>query len=491
MIHFYQNKRRWWAQLFFLIIAYLLSRFNNLDRELASEEGFFLIPGRNFFEHRGYFARFGEFLNTTDHVNPFHKPPLASLFLGVFSFLSHDGIAGARLVPFLSGLFVCLLPFCVTSSWQPSVIVLVAPFFYAASSHMQTDPTVGLVGYSLVLIYWVSIFQGRRNIFPLLLGASFLWLGKIEIAIIAGAASVATILLIDKKTRKHALKDVAVCNFFGLVLFTMCSWLLGLTAGFPFRKSVFEVFGTIFRISAGLKFSFGTLLELLGIIRDQCGISLFFITLIPIVVGSIFFSSRYNSNARKLQLSMVLFSFVPLVVYLKGGYVGDGFPRYFLVVFPSLFLAAGFALSNMDSKLRWATTAVIMTLAVALLLPLTLRLWKQPGNVTVQRYQYGLAQAVATLIERTKSGDRVFGVERAIWYARDRKWTIVEGYEPYPEFHEAALKVAPLAAGGIFLKGQVADSRFFPITGQIVDILRQRNFVLYDVGDYLVFARPK
>ena len=124
------------AALVLVTLAYLLTRASGLSRELVSEEGMFMMPGRLFFQGQGFAV--------------YHKPALTSLLLGAFSFIGQDPVVGGRIVPFLVGLFVCLLPLFLTGSVVPSILVLLSPFFLGASAQMQTDPTVGLLGYGLV-----------------------------------------------------------------------------------------------------------------------------------------------------------------------------------------------------------------------------------------------------------------------------------------------------------------------------------------------------
>src|SRR5580704_19675974 len=83
--------------LVLLSLAYIITRFGCLGRELGYEEGFFLAPGIALFHSGQYRIYWGELF---PDFTPFQKPPLTSLVLGLFSMASFDPVAGARLVPF-------------------------------------------------------------------------------------------------------------------------------------------------------------------------------------------------------------------------------------------------------------------------------------------------------------------------------------------------------------------------------------------------------
>src|SRR5690242_4684218 len=59
--------------LVIISLAYVMTRYGNLGRELTFEEGFFLAPGFEFF-HAGHYHIYWGVLDPS--LDPFHKPPL-------------------------------------------------------------------------------------------------------------------------------------------------------------------------------------------------------------------------------------------------------------------------------------------------------------------------------------------------------------------------------------------------------------------------------
>ena len=225
---------------------YVLTRYGNLGRELTFEEGFFLLPGFDFFHSGHYRLYWGELDRSLD---PFHKPPLCSLLLGFFSLFNFDPVAGARLVPFLTGWFVCVAPLFVTGSWIPSLLVLLSPFLYGAASQMQTDPTGVLIGYTLVaLAIWRwNASPGGKNRLALIAGMIVLWLTRIESgAMAAVAAAIAAITV--PEGRRDLGRDAAIGAGAGVLLVVIVCALLALTGDIGPGTAVSSVFGTVTRI---------------------------------------------------------------------------------------------------------------------------------------------------------------------------------------------------------------------------------------------------
>ena len=473
-----------------LVLAafYVLSHIGNLSRELTNEESVFMLPGRHLFEGKGFEGYLGERLDGGPaRFNPFHKPPLTSVLLGAFSFLSPDGITGARLVPFLTGLFVVLMPFLLTGQWVPSLILMIAPFLYAASSHMQTDPTVGLLGYSSVLVYWYQVHQGRRSLGWLIAGCVVLWTGKIEIAVIAGAASLASLLILPRAARLASFKDLVVANVVGGLGFVLLSWILGLTANYPFRDSVGFVVDTILRISKGLSDS--SLREPYGLwraFRIFGGFTLIAILAVPLI--GLWWKRSEQAALRAVGVCLA-FVVVPILVYGIGGYAGDMFPRYLLILFPPLALAAGIALQGSSRQLRALRWAVAIG-TIFVIGPAFSQIFREKGVVTVARGSMGYAAATQVARAHTGPDEWILGGERALWYARDRRWLVLETFESYPESQPKAFALFPKVKAAV-LPSYIADPKAegFLAKKLYPALLATGAFQRIDMGEISVWIR--
>ena len=447
----------------FVTIAYCLTRISGLSRELVSEEGMFMMPGRVFFQGQGF--------------NVFHKPPLTSLLLGAFSFVGQDPIVGGRLVPFLIGLFICLLPLYLTSSVAPSILVLVSPFFLAASAHMQTDPTVGLLGYGLVsaAVYLWYRSDGHDGTSYLYCGLIVLWLGKLEVAVIASTAIVMIIVLFRPPERTRLVKAFAVASLVAILSFVFVTWLLGLTMNLGFRGSVGQVVGTVTRISGdlavreagGVESNIVRRLVLYRFLQAFHVEQLLGILLLPLLATFLILRERPR-DALKLAGAMLTLGLLPVVVYFAGSYLGDGFPRYFLITFPPLLILLGFALQLLTAGSHRAVALLTVLGAAALMLPAAFELWKSPWNITVGR-GFGGYRASAQLVGfMTRPGDLILTSEVASYYIPNRRWLVEESFLPYPAKHAAALRHAGEISAAIVRRLPAGPARYQSLIGQLV-----------------------
>jgi hypothetical protein len=466
-----------------LAIIYLLTHVSGLSRELVTEEGMFMMPGRVFFE--------------TGRFTLFHKPPLTTLLLGALSFAGgYDPFVGGRLVPFLVGFFVCALPLVLTRSWVISAVALAAPFLFAASSHMQTDPTVGLLGYGLVaagVFVWFRS-EGAGGGAALVSGLVILWLGKLEIAIIASAALCLT-LFMDAPARRRLSKTLVLGTVAGVVSFVLLTWILGATSGTPFSESVGEVVHTVTRISGDLASDAASASDLPGRKRAMLWYALrafkadvlFGILLLVLAAGELGRAqgTRRNLLARWALLPLVV---VPIAVYFLGAYAGDGFPRYFLIVFPPLLLMAGDRLETMPAPFRRPAVALVLGLSCLMLLPETYSLWRSPGSVNVRRGIEGYRRAALFVEAWTRPGDLILAPEAAVYYVPGREWMVEESFAPYPWLYARVLSEAPSLRAAIVPRLPPPPNRYSTILGRLVQSLDERGGRRYAFGSFEVIV---
>lgn len=485
-----------------LSFLYLLTHGGNLGRELTSEEGYFTIPGRWFFESGHYQGYFGENLHGGSNAhNPFHKPPGASLLLGAFSFLSPDGVTGARLAPLLAGWFAMLLPLLLTKRWVPSLLVLIAPFFYAGSSHMQTDPTVGLLGYGLVLIYWNTVWNGRPQLGWLVAGSIVAWTGKVEIGVMAAFASALASCLLWRPRGvptafRRVCRDLLVANVAGVGTFVLLTWALGCTAGYDFGSSVGFVIDTILRI--------GKILEVSGaanrpalyqIVANFHGWQLATLLAAPIALGIAALVRRgalQPPNRLARHATFLAFGVVPFAVYGIGGYVGDGYPRYFLIGYLALAVAAGSGLEALRARWpRFEVAGALLLLLVGLgtCLPKTLAMMHEPSAITVQRGTTGWRLAAQLVDARAPAGLWVVGPERCYWYARSRPWLFLDTFDPYPAMREKTYQHEDAIGGIILPKSTLSRPVEFSETTLLPRLLAKGTWDHFVIQDVAVWIR--
>jgi hypothetical protein len=467
-----------------LTLAYLVTRVGGLSRELVSEEGLFMMPGRLLFQGHGF--------------DLYHKPALTSLLLGAFSFVGHDPIAGGRLVPFLTGLFICLLPFVLTDSAVPSILVLLSPFFLGAAAHMQTDSTVGLLGYGLVsaaIFLWYRT-GGARGGAALVAGLVVLWLGKLEIAVIASTVLVLIILLLHPPGRARLARLSVIATVVGVISFVLMTWTLGWTAGLGFSQSVGGVVGTVTRISGdlmpqGAATGVGRRLLLFNFLRAFQVDALFALVVFPVILVLLLLPDR-RLLPGGLTGSLLLAGLLPVAVYFAGGYVGDGFPRYFLIVFPPLLILHGYAM-RLLSAIQYRGLAVgIVILACVLLLPDMAALWGSPFSVNVDKGRGGYRPAAGLVAFFTQPGDLILAPEAATYYIPNRRWLIQEEFLPYPGKHAAARARADELRAAIVPRLPAGPSRYGSPLGELVRAIDRKGSKSFYYGSLeVVVVCPK
>jgi hypothetical protein len=487
-----------------LSLLYVVTHGGNLGRELTCEEGYFTVPGRGLFENGVYEGYFGENLRggSSSH-NPFHKPPGVSLVLGAFSFLSADGVTGARLAPFLVGWLAMLLPLLLTRSLAPSLVLLVAPFLYAGSSHMQTDPVIGLVGYGCCLVYWHGVWRGQSRLGWLVTGCIVLWTGKLEIAAIAAAASaIATLLLLRADdlagSFRRVWRDLVVANLVGAGSFVLLTWSLGRTAGYGFGDSVGYVIGTILRIGKTLDVNAASSRPALfrGVANFQ-GWQLCIVLATPVLVGWLVSFAcrrrRLGTAARGLLLTFAAFGVLPFLVYGVGGYAGDGYPRYFIIAYLALAVATGVALVELERScgrlVHGLANAALLGTAAVLFVPSTVAMMREPGTVTVMRGTTGWRHAALLADALAQPGSWIVGPERCHWYGRARPWLILDSFDPYPAMRELTFAFADKVGAVILPRTALTKPVEFSETTLLPRLLAAGEWDRFPIADTVVWVR--
>ena len=482
--------RNRFARVVVIAVLYLVTRSFCLSRDLVSEEDLFLMPGQFLVEGAGYYFNWGVIF---PHADPYQKPPLTSLLLGLGSILTPDGVTGARLAPFLVGLFVCTLPLLVTSSMVPSLLLLASPLLYSASGYLQTDPVVGLLGYAL--ISWAlarahETFDARSQLL-LIAGLIVLWMGKLELAALASAALVVYVPLQPSRIRRSALLAFVTGTIAGLGLFVLVSWRLGLGSGFNFMQSVGYTVNTVYRVTSstiGLHAADGNAAagarEWLWRSAKAFRVpELFLLLVVPAV--AVIAVKRYLRARGRPHVYLLLLAILPVVIYMEVGYPGDGFPRYFLEAFPPLAVLLGLCLQECSSKWRLWISIPVLGLGAVTLLPMTWASMQCPGSVTVAYGETGAHRAADLAHALTKPGDLVLGPTNSLYYIRDRAWLASNSFEAYPTLHPKALALLPQVRAAI-----VPHTGRSAILDTVATSLRERGAITAVIGSFDVLAVP-
>lgn len=425
-----------------LSFFYILTRIGHFSRELTYEEGVVWMPGRFFFEGKGYHLNWGEHHSKLidPDANPFHKPELSSLLLGAFSMLTPDGVIGARFAPFMISFLVCMVPFWITGSAIPSIIVIFSPFLYAAASQMQTDPIAGLLGYTLISMGVVIWWKDRKNkhLGWILGGLIALWIGKLELAIAStGSLFIATFLIEKGKDQKTFFKNLAIGLSAGILSFILLTWSLGAIQGFSFRQSVLWVIEVMNSFSH--KQSTVQSLDTPGrnalisnMTRYWGWHTLFFL------YGASFFLYVTSAKKRKFtsefRLLVILLgvSIAPVLGYLFGSWPGDPFPRYFLSAFPPALLMLGVAFKFFDENAKKSKLKYVVYLYAIFYLPTyymhTRDLVNTRGSVTSHIGYLGSEMAGRLVQSLTNPGDLVVLYEPQVLYVKDRRLFTIDSF---------------------------------------------------------------
>jgi hypothetical protein len=477
--------------LVLLSLVYIVTRFGCLGRELGYEEGFFLAPGIALFHSGHYQTYWGEL---QPDFTPFQKPPLTSLLLGLFSLLSFDPVAGARLVPFVVGWAVCLAPYIVTGSWAPSLLVLASPFLYGASSHMQTDPIGVVLGYTILCMGVTRLIREPAHGGRLLTaGLVVLWLTKFESALMATVCLAAILPLIPRAERGKWIRVSAGASAAGILLMSSISALLAVTTGRSPLAAWADIFGTTARIVSEtvgrhMLASDGGMSSRLTLFHYALNFripQLLLCCWVPCVLG-LLLAPETRREWRFYAVMAVCFT-IPLVAIFAVGYPGDGYPRYFLIVVPPSLFALGATLACLsDRKSRLRAIAAILAMALLTMAPDTLRAMQSAGSPNAFRGQHGSRLAADLALGATQPGDLILAPALELSYLAGRRVLAIQSFEPYPAMHQTALSLAPQLRAAIFLQNSPPS----PILDQLLAGLAARGGKRTSVDSFAVVTLP-
>jgi hypothetical protein len=477
------------AVLVLLSLAYVITRFGCLGRELGYEEGAFLGPGISLF-HSGHYGLYWGEMNPD--FSPFHKPPLTSLMLGLFSLLSFDPVAGARLVPFLIGWAVCLAPYILTGSWVPSLLVLASPFLYGASSQMQTDPTGVILGYTILCLGIARLIQGTaKGGWALAAGLVILWLTKFEAALLATACLAALFPLVPRAERGKWTRVVAGASVAGILLLCGVSALLAMTTSRSPVAAWAEIFVTTTRIVSGtvgsqMQASDGGMSNRLALFHFTLNFrvpQLLLCCWLPWTLGLLLIPSARREW--RFFAAMAVCFVIPLAATFAVAYVGDGYPRYFLIVIPPSLFALGAVLAHFSHRTaRLGATAAILAFALLSMAPDTLRAMQSAGSPNAFRGEHGTRLAADIARSFTKPGDLILAPELELPYLAGRRVLNIESFELYPAKHQTALGYAPQLRAAIVRR----DSPPSPILDRLLAGLEVRGAKSTSADSFSVYV---
>ncbi len=393
-------------QLCLLIVIYVVSRWSHFSREYVFEEPYNFMAGRRFWESGVFSMNMGE-INSL--VSPFHKPPLTMLVGGLFSFIGSDGLWGIRLLSFLCGLVAVLLPYFYTKNIVASLMMLLSPFLFAGSSHFQIDPTMGLLGYSMVsvaLYLWCVQRQDGHFYVHFYFGFLILWLSKIEILVFALILWSLVLLIWKKENAKGLWLSFVKAQSIGFLSLAVLCVFLGKTSGLDAHQSFLNIFVQIQTVVMDTLVSDQVYNPELSHRRRQLMLdsmkyyNLFaevvFFFVAPVLASLAIFRGKVDVRSLLLLLAGAL----PFAAYFVMAWNGDGFPRYFLISFVPWAFYIGHMLNSMQDKLRSRIAAVLLVMACLFSAPRTFELMFQKSSVTVLQGYSGLRDAATFLKQK-------------------------------------------------------------------------------------------
>jgi hypothetical protein len=468
-----------------------MTRGPQLGRELSYEESIFLTPGLKLFAGKAFSWDWGVLV---PDASAFHKPPLLSLLLGLSAKLGPDPVAAARFIPFLSGLIALLAVAWTTRNLLACGILLAAPLTFAASVHLQTDGTVGIAGYSLVCVGVIGMLERRAFGWPIIsIGLVILWLGKLEIAVVATIITAICIAAGNGEGRLGHIARLVGVTLVGVLLLATVCYALNSTTKSTFSSAWAELTGTVTRITkssiqaqaaAPIGLGPGRHALVTGISKYG-GWHTVAALLAPTALLLVIARTRLREQWRPLTL-LFLAGAIPFLIYLGVGFPGDGFPRYFVWPLVPWAMLLGYAWRLSE---RTAAKAAAAALSMALLVPaagICTDLATSPAHPAAPRRESGYKDAALLLRGLLRSGAPVVAPEPAAFYLTGYPVYVQESFEPYPNRHETVRGIIPNIAGAIVL----ADPEPLGITKEIVDHLRVQNALVQRTGSFLVYAVP-
>ncbi len=342
-------------RLWFCLTLFFLLRAPLLDRELVFEESLWIGGAKSLISGEGYKFYFGEF---DKQFSGFHKPPLISLLLaGSNLLLGNETNSAFRMVPLiLHALVLVVLLQCARlltgSALRVGLLFVGLPYLVVSSTYIQTDTTVGILGYALVVWWLLLVASGSSGLGYFIAFVSSLWLvlGKTEIFVISATLSVLCSMLAVVAFRQPIRKWAAALGVF------VIGGMAGVSAVYLFSEIVtnssegfWQIYQTVLSASKGIPIARDTaIVERLAAAWANVKAPilswnlqwLWILGLVSFVLAIT--ARRANGGAEKLLLLIVFGSAVlPLGVYLIGGYLGGSFPRTVVITTPSIILLVG------------------------------------------------------------------------------------------------------------------------------------------------------
>lgn len=336
-----------------ICLVFLVLRVPVLFKDLAVEEGTFIRTGVAYLEK-------GKPEIYLDEIRPvfvnFDKPPLSRVLIGFGYKIGGDSIIGARLVPFLFGLFHFVLLYYLIQRFykgDSSNIVLygslalysVLPLVIHEAGEIQIDYIVSFF-LTIYLFGVFSVVNRERTIlsnpFVIFFSLFLAFASKYEPTLMA--VLIANLYGIFKRVgwrtflKVNAFSAGAIFLYFGLFYFYILK-MFGDTAYFWQPIQIIEgvirgFFMPKFEIvsDAGVTGNFWSNALLLKAFINFVSLSLFFL-----VFKAIFAKNNRSSFMFFNALILIVF----MSIYIGVGWFGLGFPRYFdPVVISLVFLAS-------------------------------------------------------------------------------------------------------------------------------------------------------
>jgi hypothetical protein len=500
MNHFKLTKTAW--VLLVLVILFIFTRYAAFERGFASEETLMIMPGKFLAEGKPFVVYFGE---SCPPLPSLGHPPLTYIVAGLLSHWGSD-VTAARLLPFIIGLGAFLAPYILTGSIVSSLVVLLSPFFYSAANHVQTDPTFGLLGFTLLAAYMYLYFKdlpyshSKPKLFGLLiLSFCILFMTKTVIAAMAVCAVGCAIVLVPKEFRMTYFLRFVAASIIGALSYMIVVLLISLNSDLTFVKALKAPFQLIQGLvgsklennSINPQAAWDDRYTIVRLLLQQKAVELFGIL---IVSSAIALGFNWNKFSWRVVGALLITSLVPIAVYFYVGYPGDGYPRYFLIAFPSLFILLGYSLKLFESRhIRLLCSSLIILACVLLMGDRLWRMINEKGSVTVMAGRELLSREAYTLAHQlTKPGDLILGFDQGILYLPERKMLVAQAFYTYPDQYPHVEAIAEDLKAAVIPQATLESTEFRDqFLMKLVNKLVTKGAARYPMGHFYIYALPQ
>jgi hypothetical protein len=316
------------------------------------------------------------------------------------------------------------------------IAFIFTPFLLVGANQIQTDGSVGLFGFSLLLYSCVRGLDDRVSSTLLVLASGFLLaLAKTELFVLGSVGLLAAAALTEPPLR--AALRLALYGGGGAAAALVIAAMSVQTFGD--LRGLFDVYGTVIRIgafAAGANLGHadqGSILQgtkaVLGTLRSWR----LHVIIVASVASLIALAAlgRRRDDKKLLRDSVILAAFALPVpaAYLGVGWSGDGFPRYFLPAMPACLLAIAMLKRVTGGRPILPVAAIIYAVAFTSQIG---RIYEQPVSRTGFAGQGGFEQAGVLLKELLPPGALVMGPDPVAYYY-GRSFVDISLTEPYPE----------------------------------------------------------